>query len=93
MDAVPLAEAVRDGALAIVLISGYRMFGQKVPHWVLVHDADERHLIIHDPWLEHERHESPADAASLPIPFAEFDRMARWGRSGVRAQILIRKGA
>lgn len=90
-DALSLAGEVSAGALAIVLISGYRMFGQKVPHWVLVHDADDRHLIIHDPWLEHERHESPADAANLPIPFAEFDRMARWGRSGVRAQILVRK--
>lgn len=93
LDAVGLRSAVENGALAIVLISGYRMFGQKVPHWVLVHGADERHLIIHDPWLEHERHESPADAANLPIPFAEFDRMARWGRTAVRAQILIEKDA
>ncbi|MCK7614542.1 GNAT family N-acetyltransferase/peptidase C39 family protein [Roseibium sediminicola] len=93
LDATGLGQAVAVGALAIVLISGYRMFGQKVPHWVLVHGADARHLIIHDPWLEHERHESPADAANLPIPFAEFDRMARWGRTAVRAQILIKKDA
>jgi len=92
-DAAGLKAVIEAGALAIVLISGYRMFGQKVPHWVLVHGADERHLIIHDPWLEHERHESAADASSLPIPFAEFDRMARWGRSAVRAQILIAKDA
>ncbi len=91
LDAEALARQIADGALAIVLISGYRMFGQKVPHWILVHGADDRHLIIHDPWLAHERHESSADAANLPIPFAEFDRMARWGRSQVRAQILIRK--
>ncbi|POF31626.1 ribosomal protein S18 acetylase RimI-like enzyme [Roseibium marinum] len=90
-DAVTLAKHVCAGAMAIVLISGYRMFGEKVPHWVLVHDADDRHLILHDPWLGHERHESPADAANLPVPFAEFDRMARWGRGGVRAQVLIRK--
>ncbi|PVB59985.1 GNAT family N-acetyltransferase/peptidase C39 family protein [Labrenzia sp. 011] len=91
LDAPALAERVSGGAMAIVLISGYRMFGEKTPHWVLVHDADDRHLILHDPWLGHERHESPADAANLPVPFAEFDRMARWGRDGVRAQILIRK--
>ena len=92
-DAVSLAGETRAGVLAIVLISGYRMFGEKVPHWLLVHDSDDRHLIVHDPWLEHERHESAADASNLPIPFAEFDRMARWGRGGVRAQILIRKDA
>ncbi|WP_209001283.1 peptidase C39 family protein [Stappia sp. BW2] len=93
LEATALAAEISAGTLAIALISGYRMFGQKVPHWVLVHDADDRHLIIHDPWLERERHESPADAANLPIPFAEFDRMARWGRTAVRAQILIRKDA
>lgn len=86
-----LAAEVAKGAVAMVLISGYRMFGQKVPHWILVHDQDERHLIIHDPWLEHERHESPADAANLPIPDAEFERMARWGRTAVRAQVILRK--
>jgi len=91
LDAAGLAETVRQGTLAIVLISGYRMFGKREPHWILVHDADSRHLVIHDPWLEHEQHESPADAANLPIPFNEFDRMARWGRTGVRAQILISK--
>lgn len=89
--AAELAGLLAQGALIIVLISGYRMFGKKEPHWVLVHDADARHLIVHDPWLEHEQDESPADAANLPIPFAEFDLMARWGRTNVRAQIVIRK--
>jgi ribosomal protein S18 acetylase RimI-like enzyme len=91
LSARELAAEVAKGAVAIVLISGYRMFGQKAPHWILVHDQDERHLIIHDPWLEHERHESPADAANLPIPDAEFERMARWGRTAVRAQVILRK--
>ena len=91
LPAADLAGLVAEGALIIVLISGYRMFGKKEPHWVLVHDADARHVIVHDPWLEHEQDESPADAANLPIPFAEFDLMARWGRTNVRAQIVIRK--
>ncbi|WP_242390356.1 GNAT family N-acetyltransferase/peptidase C39 family protein [Polymorphum gilvum] len=91
LSARELAGEIEDGALALVLVSGYRMFGRREPHWVLVHDKDDRHLIIHDPWLEHERHESPADAANLPIPDAEFDRMAKWGRTGVRAQVLLRK--
>lgn len=90
LDAQALAEEMGRGSLALVLISGYRMFGKKEPHWLLVHDADADHLIVHDPWLEHERHESPADTANLPIPHAEFERMARWGKTGVRAQILLR---
>ena len=83
--------AVRGGALAIVLISEYRMLGRRGPHWVLVQGQDPRHLFIHDPWLGYEGYETPQDAANLPIPFAEFDRMARWGKPPVRAQILLKK--
>ncbi len=41
--------ALRRGAAVIVLISGYHMFGKKVPHWVLAHGEDGRHILIHDP--------------------------------------------
>lgn len=88
-----LADAISGGALAIVLISGYQMFGRREPHWVIVHAADPGHLVIHDPWLEYEGFESATDSSNLPIPDAAFERMARWGRSGVRAQILLRKAA
>lgn len=87
-----LAEEVRAGALAIVLISEYRMLGRRGPHWVLVQGEDARHLFIHDPWLGYEGYETPQDASNLPVPDAEFDRMARWGKPPVRAQIILRKG-
>ena len=58
---------------------------------MLVQGQDPRHLFIHDPWLGYEGYETPQDAANLPIPFAEFDRMARWGKPPVRAQILLKK--
>ncbi|AXS42642.1 GNAT family N-acetyltransferase/peptidase C39 family protein [Breoghania sp. L-A4] len=86
-----LAEQVAGGAVALVLISGYQMFRRKEPHWVLVHSSDARHLVIHDPWLEYEGFESATDSSNLPIPDAAFDRMARWGRAGVRAQVLLRR--
>ena len=87
-----LTAAIADGAVAIVLISGYRMFGKKVPHWVLVHGDDGSHLFIHDPWVEDKRGETFADASNLPIPYAEFDAMARYGRDGLRTAVVIRKG-
>jgi ribosomal-protein-alanine acetyltransferase len=83
--------ALARGALIIVLVSAYRMFGKKIPHWVLVVGDDGRHLITHDPWVEHRELESHADAASLPIPYAEFERMARYGRDGLRAAIVLNK--
>ncbi|MCB1472823.1 MAG: GNAT family N-acetyltransferase/peptidase C39 family protein [Rhodobiaceae bacterium] len=86
-----LAVQINRGAAAIVLISGYRMFGKKVPHWVFAHSADDGHIFVHDPWVEDKRGETIADAANLPIPFAEFDRMARFGRDRLSAAIIIRK--
>jgi ribosomal protein S18 acetylase RimI-like enzyme len=83
--------ALASGALLIVLVSAYRMFGKKIPHWILVVGDDGRHFIIHDPWVEHVELESHADAANLPIPYDEFDRMARYGRDGLRAAVILRK--
>lgn len=83
--------AVSKGALVVVLVSAYRMFGKKIPHWILVVGDDGRHFIIHDPWVEDVELESHADAANLPIPYNELDRMARYGRDGLRAAVVLRK--
>ena len=88
-----ILEALDEGAIAIVLVSGFRMFLKKVPHWLVVHGHDGRHVFVHDPWVEDERFfETPAAAANLPIPFAEFQRMARYGRGALRAAVIVRKG-
>lgn len=86
-----IRDVVAAGGTAIVLVSGYQMFGKKVPHWILVHGDDGRHLVVHDPWVEDERHETIADAASMPIPYAAFDRMARFGKIGLRAAVFLTK--
>lgn len=86
-----LRVALAEGALVVVLVSAYRMFGRKIPHWILVVGDDGRHFIIHDPWVEDVELESHADAANLPIPYNEFDRMARYGRDGLRAAVVLRK--
>lgn len=86
-----IRRALGEGMTAIVLVSGYHMFGKKVPHWVLVHGDDGRHLVVHDPWVEDERGETVADAAFLPIPYADFDRIARFGKVGLRAAVFLDK--
>ncbi|HVV91989.1 MAG TPA: peptidase C39 family protein [Hyphomicrobiales bacterium] len=93
LGAAELSRRFDEGAVAIVLVSGYRMFRKKAPHWVLAHGHDGRHIFIHDPWVEDEDFETPAAATNLPIPVAEFERMARYGRDQLRATILIRKGS
>lgn len=81
--------ALGSGRLAAVLISGYLMFGKKVPHWVLAIGCDDDHVVVHDPWVEEERGETAADAAAIPIPNDIFMRMARFGRNGLRAAVIL----
>jgi len=87
-----LMEALDQGCVAIVLISGFRMFRKKVPHWVLAYAHDGHNIFIHDPWVEDEDFENQTAAANLPIPIAEFDRMTRYGRQNLRAAVLVHKG-
>lgn len=84
-----LAEALANKAVAIILVSGYRIFHDSEPHWLLVHSADEQHVFVHDPWLQTSELESPVAAAGLPIPWNEFERMARVGRDRRAAALLV----
>lgn len=85
--------AIAAGKLVAVLVSGWFMFGKKVPHWVLAHGDDGRHIMIHDPWVEDEVGETVADAANLPVPYEVFDRIARYGASGLRAAVFLAERA
>lgn len=80
-----------EGKLVLVLISGFLMFGKKVPHWVLAISDDGGHILIHDPWIEDEQRETASDAANIPVPYDIFMRMAQFGRDGLRAAIILGK--
>jgi len=85
-----IAEKVSGGAIAIVLVSGYRMFDQKFPHWLVVHGVEGKHIFVHDPWVDPDFFENPAAATNVPIPMREFERMAQFGRSRLRAAIIVK---
>lgn len=89
MEVAELARRLREGAVALLLISGNVMFAKREPHWVVAYAADDRHIFFHDPWVEWKKHESETDAASIPAPFAAMDRMWSWGKSRLRAAVLI----
>lgn len=86
-----IRQALARGAVVLVLISFYHMFGEKVPHWVLVHGDDGSHIIIHDPWVEEEEGETIADSANLPLNYKVFDHIARFGKDGLRAAVILEK--
>lgn len=83
-----IREAIAGGKLVVVLISGFVMFGKKVPHWVLAIGDDGEHIVIHDPWIEGAHAETTADAANIPIPYDVFMRMAQFGKK-LRAAVIL----
>ena len=50
LDAPALQTVLDEGAIAVVLVSGYRMFHEKFPHWLLAYAGDQRHVFVHDPY-------------------------------------------
>jgi ribosomal protein S18 acetylase RimI-like enzyme len=93
LDAPSFQAIFDEGAIAVVLVSGYRMFHEKFPHWLLAYAGDHRHVFVNDPFVEADEEETLVSAANLPIPTDEFLRMARFGRDNLRAAIVVRKGS
>jgi len=77
------------GGVPILLISSYRLYGERVPHWVVITGFDEHLVFVHDPFVDREEGETPADSIEIPISRAELDRMARFGRTGQRAVVVV----
>jgi ribosomal protein S18 acetylase RimI-like enzyme len=93
LSADELGERIAADAIPIVLISLYRIHGQKTPHWVVVTATDERFIYIHDPFVDVKNNRTPGDCMNLPIARSEFDRMARYGGARLRATVLVSRPA
>lgn len=81
------------GGIPIVLISSYRMYRQKFPHWVVITGFDERFVYVHDPYVDTAKGKVRLDSINTPILRREFERMARYGKSSQRATIIISRRA
>jgi hypothetical protein len=86
-----LREKYEQGAIPLVLISSFRIYGEKNPHWVVVTGFDEHFVYAHDPYVDWEEGETELDSINIPIPKSEFTRMARYGRAGLQAVVLVSK--
>ena len=90
MSLAQLCDALDEGAMAIVLISAYRMYHERYPHWIVVYGREQRHVFAHDPWIETDDFETAIAKAHLAIPLSEFERMWSYGKSRLRAAILVK---
>jgi len=84
-----LAGYIDEGAIPIVLISLFRMYRVKEPHWVVVHGHDDRFIYAHDPLIERDTLDEAMDKADMPIPLREFAHMSRYGRTALRAAVVL----
>src|SRR5690606_170706 len=73
------------GAIPLVLISSYRIYQEKFPHWVVVTGFDDHFIYVHDSFVDREKGKTVTDCVNMPIPHKDFERMARYGKSGQRA--------
>jgi len=89
MHADELEAAFNAGGIPVVLISSYRIDRKRIPHWLVVTGFDERFIYVNDPYVDAARHEAGADCIDIPIPRREFERLARYGKAGQKAVVVV----
>jgi ribosomal-protein-alanine acetyltransferase len=79
-----------EGGIPIVLISLYRIYKEKIPHWIVVTGFDSNYVYAHDPYVTTDVERSVIDCVNMPVPKNDFTRMSRYGRSGLKAVLIIK---
>lgn len=78
---------LEQGALPLVLISTYRLYGEKMPHWLLVVGYDRNFLYLHDPYIPEGT--DRADSINLPLRREDFERVSRFGKARHRYMLAV----
>lgn len=89
LDDSALQAAFDRGAIPVVLISSWQIYEEKSPHWVVVSGFDEHFIYVNDPFVDYDEGETAVDSINMPIGRSQFARMARYGRKGLQAVVLI----
>lgn len=85
-----LQEEFAAGGIPVVLISSWRIYGERFPHWVVITGFDNRFVYVHDPYIDDAKGKTALDSIGMPISHEEFAGMARYGRGAQRAALVIR---
>ena len=89
LTAAGLKERLAQGGIPIILISSYRLTGEKAPHWIKVTAFDERFIYVNDPYVDPEANRTEVDCIGIPIVPQELDRMMRLGRRKHFASLIV----
>ncbi|SFP89976.1 ribosomal-protein-alanine acetyltransferase [Nitrosomonas cryotolerans] len=78
-----------EGRIPLILISTYRINRNKAPHWVLLTAHDPHFIYMHDPDVDTKQYANDTDNFYVPISKPEFVAMAKFGRTQLRAAVVI----
>ncbi len=83
-----IAREMQKGRIPIVLISTYRLHGDRAPHWVVLTGYDSEYVYFHDSYEGFYEHD-PKLARNVKIPVAEFNKMKRYGKDLYKCALFI----
>ncbi|MGD9000334.1 MAG: peptidase C39 family protein [Granulosicoccaceae bacterium] len=84
-----LQKKFEQGGVPIVLISSYRIYHEKFPHWVIVTGFDDRYIYVHDPYIDYDKGKTSIDSMNMPILKKDFEHMARYGKAAQKAVLIL----
>lgn len=89
VSAQEIEECLGRGGIPLVLISSWQIYKARVPHWVVVTGSDENFIYVNDPFVDREEGETLIDSIHMPILKNKFESMARYGRIGLQAMVVL----
>lgn len=92
LSAETMREKFEAGGIPLVLISSFRFDREKQPHWVAVTGFDEKYVYLHDPNVDEDLDKTATDCMQIPVLQSDFAKMARYGRSQLKAALIVAKG-
>ncbi|HBR93511.1 MAG TPA: hypothetical protein DEA90_05040 [Opitutae bacterium] len=92
-EAVSVAEIesqLKNGAFVLVMISSYRLNGDKAPHWVVVTAFDELCFYLHDPDTD-KLTISELDCQYIPVAKEDFAKMINYGSTRFSVALFFKQ--
>jgi ribosomal protein S18 acetylase RimI-like enzyme len=87
-----LPALLAEGGQPLVLISSFRLFRRKAPHWVLLTGYDQGRVYFHDPALHHSPRHRAEDCQHMAVSHADFEAISAFGQQRLRAVVVLRNG-
>jgi ribosomal protein S18 acetylase RimI-like enzyme len=86
-----IEERLAAGDSVMVMISSYRLNGDKAPHWVVVTADDELCFYLHDPDTD-KLTLSELDCQYIPVAKEDFAKMTSYGRNRFSTALFLKAG-